>query len=71
LVFPALAGEPRAEGATRINLAALDRVLGLDRAPEAKTIRRKLAELAAHSQHAVPPSVWAEDPSTGFLRRAP
>jgi hypothetical protein len=27
--------------------AALGRVLGLDRAPEVKTIRRKLAELAA------------------------
>jgi transposase-like protein/helix-turn-helix protein len=47
LVFLALAGEPRAEGATRVPPAALGRVLGLDRAPEAKTIRRKLAELAA------------------------
>src|SRR5271168_703132 len=47
LVFLALAGEPRAEGATRIPPAALGRVLGLDRAPEVKTIRRKLAELAA------------------------
>src|SRR6266700_762955 len=46
-VFLALAGEPRAEGATRIPPAALGRVLGLDRAPEVKTIRRKLAELAA------------------------
>ena len=42
-----LAGEPRAEGATRVPPAALGRVLGLDRAPEVKTIRRKLAELAA------------------------
>ena len=40
LVFLALAGEPRAEGATRIPPAALGRVLGLDRAPEVKTIRR-------------------------------
>jgi transposase len=47
LVFLALAGEPRAEGATRVPPAALGRVLGLDRAPEVKTIRRKLTELAA------------------------
>ena len=46
LVFLALAGEPRAEGATRVPPGALGRVLGLDRAPEVKTIRRKLAELA-------------------------
>ena len=47
LVFLALLREPRAEGATRVPPAALGRVLGLDRAPEAKTIRRKLAGLAA------------------------
>jgi len=47
MVFLALAGEPRAEGATRVPPAALGRVLGLDRAPEVKTIRRKLGELAA------------------------
>ena len=47
LVFLALAGEPRAEGATRVAPGALGRVLGLDRAPEVKTIRRKLGELAA------------------------
>jgi hypothetical protein len=47
LAFLALAGEPRAEGATRVPPAALGRVLGLDRAPEVKTIRRKLGELAA------------------------
>jgi len=46
-VFLALAGEPRAEGATRVPPASLGRVLGLDRAPEVKTIRRKLGELAA------------------------
>ena len=46
LVFLALLREPRAEGATRIPPADLGRVLGLDRAPEVKTIRRKLAELA-------------------------
>ena len=47
LVFLALVREPRAEGATRVPPAALGRVLGLDRAPEVKTIRRKLGELAA------------------------
>jgi len=47
LVFLALAREPRAEGATRVPPAALGRLLGLDRAPEVKTIRRKLGELAA------------------------
>ena len=46
-MFLALAGEPGAEGATRVPPAALGRVLGLDRAPEVKTIRRKLGELAA------------------------
>ena len=45
-VFRALPGEARAEGATRIVPADLGRVLGLDRAPEVKTIRRKLRELA-------------------------
>ena len=47
LVFMALLREARAEGGTRIPPDALGRVLGLDRAPEVKTIRRKLAELAA------------------------
>ena len=37
----------RAEGATRVSPAALGRMLGLGRAPEVKTIRRKLGELAA------------------------
>ena len=41
-VFRALLGEARAEGATRIDPPALGRVLGLDRAPEVKTIRRKI-----------------------------
>ena len=52
LLFLALLREPRAEGATRIRPADLGRVLGLDRAPEVKTIRRKLAELAAHARGA-------------------
>jgi lambda repressor-like predicted transcriptional regulator len=47
VVFLALAGEPRAGGATRVPPAALGRMPGLDRAPEVKTIRRELAELAA------------------------
>jgi len=46
-VLRALAGEPRAEGSTRIDPAALGRVLGLDRAPEVKTIRGKITALAA------------------------
>jgi len=45
-VFLALVREPRAEGASRIRPADLGRLLGLDRAPEVKTLRRKLAELA-------------------------
>ena len=48
LVFLALLREPRAEGATRVPPAALGRVLGLDRAPEVKTIRRKLANRDLH-----------------------
>jgi hypothetical protein len=50
LLFLGLLREPRAEGATRVRPADLGRVLGLDRAPEVKTIRRKLAELAAHGR---------------------
>ena len=52
LVFLALLREPRAEGATRIDIRAAGRVLGLDRAPEVKTIRRKLGELAARGRAA-------------------
>jgi hypothetical protein len=52
-VFLALLREPRAEAATRIRPADLGRVLGLDRAPEVKTLRRKLAELAGHGKGAV------------------
>ena len=49
-VLRALAGEPRAEGAARVDPVALGRVLGLDRAPEVKTIRRKIAALAETGQ---------------------
>jgi len=45
-VLRALAGQPRAEGSTRIDPLALGRILGLDRAPEVKTIRRKITALA-------------------------
>jgi prepilin-type processing-associated H-X9-DG protein len=45
-VFRALLGEARAQGAARIDPPALGRVLGLDRAPEVKTIRRKIKYLA-------------------------
>src|SRR5665647_2262903 len=51
-VFLALLRAPRAEGATRIAPADLGRVLGLARAPEVKTLRRQLAELAAAGQGA-------------------
>lgn len=51
-VFMALLREPRAEGATRLRPADLGRLLGLDRAPEVKTLRRKLTELASHSKGA-------------------
>src|SRR5664280_1884353 len=46
LLFLALLRDPRAEGATRIRPADLGRLLGLDRSPEVKTLRRKLTELA-------------------------
>src|SRR5664280_2386729 len=52
-VFLALLREPRAEAATRIRPADLGRVLGLDRAPEVKTLRRKLSELAGQGKGAV------------------
>ncbi len=51
-VFMALLREPRAQGATRLAPADLGRLLGLDRAPEVKTLRRKLAELASHGKGA-------------------
>ena len=45
-VLRALAGAARAEAAGTIDPYALGRVLGLDRAPEVKTIRRRLTMLA-------------------------
>ena len=49
-VLRCLVGEPRAEGATRVDPYALGRVLGLDRAPEVKTIRRKIGWLAGQDK---------------------
>ena len=51
-VFMALLREPRAEGATRMPPADLGRVLGFDRAPDVKTLRRKLSELVSHGKGA-------------------
>jgi hypothetical protein len=52
LVFLALLRDPRAEGATRIRPSDLGHVLGLDRAPEVKTLRRKLIELSEYQRGA-------------------
>ncbi len=50
VVFTAILGEPRAEGLTRIDPADLGRLLGLDRAPEVRTLRRRMAGLAAEGK---------------------
>jgi transposase len=47
VVFAAVVGEPRAEGLTRIDPVDAGRLLGLDRAPEVKTMRRRMEALAA------------------------
>jgi len=44
--FAALLGEPRAEGLTRLDPVDVGRLLGLDRVPEVKTLRRRMEELA-------------------------
>lgn len=49
VVFATLVGEPRAEGLTRIDPVDVGRLLGLDRAPEPKTLRRRMAALAKRS----------------------
>jgi len=46
MVFAGLVGEPRAEGLTRVDPVDVGRLLGLDRAPEVKTLRRRLGALA-------------------------
>lgn len=50
MVFAAAVGEPRTEGLARLDPAALGRLVGLDRAPEVKTVRRRFAELAEHGR---------------------
>jgi len=47
LVFSCLLGEARAEGLTRLDPVAMGRLVGLDRAPEVGTMRRRMEELAA------------------------
>jgi transposase len=47
VVFAALAGEARAEGMTRLDPVDVGRLVGLDRAPEVKTLRRRLEALAS------------------------
>lgn len=46
VVFAAMLGEPRAEGLTRLAPTDVGRLLGLDRAPEVNTMRRRIEELA-------------------------
>lgn len=46
VVFAVVVGEPRAEGLTRIDPVDAGRLLGLDRAPEVKTLRRRMQKLA-------------------------
>ena len=46
VVFSAMLGEPRAEGAGRIDPVAIGRLLGLDRAIEVSRLRFRLGELA-------------------------
>jgi len=52
LLLMALWRIKRPEGIKEYSPADLGRVLGLDRAPEVKTLRRKLARLAAHGRAA-------------------
>ena len=46
ICFACLLGEPRAEGMTRLDPVAVGRLLGLDRAPEVRRLRARMAELA-------------------------
>jgi transposase len=52
VVLAAVVGEPRAEGLTRIDPADLGRLLGLDRAPEVRTIRRRFEALSRQNRSA-------------------
>jgi len=47
VVFASLLGEPRAEGLTRLDPVDVGRLLGLDRVPEVRTLRRRTEELAS------------------------
>lgn len=46
VAFSTLVGEPRAEGLSRLDPVDLGRLLGLDRAPEMSTMRRRMQALA-------------------------
>ena len=50
ICFACLLGEPRAEGMTRLDPVAVGRLLGLDRAPEVRRLRARMAELAAEKR---------------------
>jgi transposase-like protein len=50
VVMSLLLGEPRAEGLTRTDPVAIGRLIGLDRAPEVKRLRARLAELAGEGR---------------------
>jgi len=52
IVFCCVLGEPRAEGLTRTDPVDLGRLLGLDRAPEVRTLRRRTEELAGTNRSA-------------------
>ena len=52
IVFCALLGEARAQGLTRLGPADIGRLIGLDRAPEVGTLRRRMEELAAPGRSA-------------------
>lgn len=66
LVFLALLRDPRAEGASRHDPADLGRLLGLDRAPEVKTLRRKMRELTARGKGALLQAELARAHATAF-----
>jgi hypothetical protein len=50
VAFAALLGEPRAQGLTRLDPVDVGRLVGYDRAPEVKTLRRRLGQLAGLSR---------------------
>lgn len=50
LVFACLLGEVRAEGMTRLDPVSVGRLIGLDRAPEVRRLRARMAELAGEGR---------------------